>query len=133
MNIDGKNLILGRLATVAAKEALLGEDVMVYNCDLVVITGRKKNIFEKYDRKITMGDPHHGPFFPKITRRVVRRTIRGMLPHKQARGREAYKRVKCVSSLPENVKAETIEKANVRKVHNVGYITVKELCEHLKK
>lgn len=134
MNIDGKDLILGRLSAYLAKKALLGEEVNVYNCDLVVISGKRENILKRYLAKVQRGDPHHGPFFPRISRNIVRRTIRGMLPWGQTRGREAYKRVKCFSGVIEDIKdLETFEKANVKKIHNTNYITIKELCKHLKK
>ena len=41
--IDGKNTVLGRLASFAAKEALKGEEIVVLNCEQVIITGNKKN------------------------------------------------------------------------------------------
>ena len=119
------------MAALAAKQALLGEPVNVYNSDLVVISGKKKDILKRYEAKVRRGDPHHGPYFPRVPRLIVRRTIRGMLPFKQARGRDAYKLVKCFSGAGE--KMETIERANVKKIHNTNYMTVKELCKHLKK
>ena len=45
--IDGKNAILGRMASYVAKEALKGEEVVVVNCEEVIITGNKKDIKEK--------------------------------------------------------------------------------------
>ena len=40
--IDGKGAILGRLASYAAKQALKGEEIVVLNCEEVIITGNKK-------------------------------------------------------------------------------------------
>ena len=51
MIIDAKNLIVGRLSTFAAKKAMLGEKVDIVNCDLAVITGRKKWLIEEAKRK----------------------------------------------------------------------------------
>ncbi len=42
--IDGKDAVLGRLASYAAKEALKGEEVIIVNCKEVIITGNKKDI-----------------------------------------------------------------------------------------
>ena len=42
MIIDGTNLILGRIATFAAKKALEGEQVVIVNCESIVVTGGKK-------------------------------------------------------------------------------------------
>ena len=100
MIIDGTNLILGRLASVAAKKALLGDDIIIVNCDKVLVTGTKKNIVEIYKEKTDRGNPFKGPFFPKIPDRIVRRTIRSMLPYRKPRGREAYKRVMCYLGVP---------------------------------
>jgi len=42
--IDGKNAVMGRLASYAAKEALKGEDIAIVNCGEIIITGNKKSI-----------------------------------------------------------------------------------------
>lgn len=133
--IEAKNMILGRLATYAAKQALLGEEVSVINCELAVVSGKRKYILAKYKQRDDRGDPHHNPVLPKVPRNLVRRTIRGMLPFRQARGREAYKRVKCYSTVPEslkNEKAEILEKAHIKKVINTNHVTIKEICSSLK-
>ena len=41
--IDGKNAVLGRLASFAAKEALRGEEIVILNCEQIIITGNKRN------------------------------------------------------------------------------------------
>lgn len=135
MIIDAKNMILGRIATVAAKQALLGEDVNVINCELAVVSGKRKHIFGKYKQKENRGDPHHGPYLPKVPKNLVRRTIRGMLPWKQSRGREAYRRVKCYTTVPEslkNEKFESFDKAHVKKITNTSFVTIREICDSLK-
>ncbi|MCD4666255.1 uL13 family ribosomal protein, partial [archaeon] len=87
MNINAENLILGRVATYAAKKALMGETVNVVNCDKIIITGSKKQILDRYLARIHKGSrPTKGPFFPKTSERIVKRTIRGMLPYKQYKG-----------------------------------------------
>src|SRR3989344_6447553 len=109
MIIDGTNLILGRLASIVAKRALLGDEIVIVNCDKVVITGTKDNVFEEYKVKTNRGNPFKGPFFPKIPDRIVRRTIRSMLPYRKPRGREAYKRVMCYLGIPKKYEKEKLE------------------------
>ena len=46
--IDGNDAILGRLASFVAKNALEGEEIVVLNCEKVVITGNKKRIKEDF-------------------------------------------------------------------------------------
>ena len=43
--IDGTDATLGRLASYAAKQALQGEEIVVLNCEKVIITGKRKSIF----------------------------------------------------------------------------------------
>ena len=45
---DAKNIVLGRLASMVAKELLNGKDVYIVNAESAVISGSKKVIKEKY-------------------------------------------------------------------------------------
>ena len=51
MLLDAKNMIMGRLASFAAKEALKGGQIDVVNAELAVITGTKHGVYEKYRKK----------------------------------------------------------------------------------
>ena len=135
MIIDAKNLIAGRVGGYAAKKALLGEEVSIVNAELAVITGNKKNILGKYKAQDDRGEPFHGPFLPKLPDRFFRRIIRGMLPYKLGRGKDAFKRIKCYTGIPEEFKdkkMETIEKAHFKKIKKLKYLTIGELCKLLK-
>jgi len=134
MIIDATNLILGRMATFAAKQALLGEEIKIINCEKTIMSGDKKKILAKYREKMKMGKPQKGPFIPKRADMFIKRTIRGMLPYKQEKGRNAFKRIKCYVDVPEEFKdkkSETVEKANVAKIPNLKYITVEEICKFM--
>lgn len=133
--IDATNLIVGRLATFSAKKALQGEEVRIINAEEAIITGSKKNICEKYQTLREKGEPFHGPFYPTRSEAILKRMIRGMLPRKITKGREALKRVKCYNKVPAEFKdqeAITIKEANVSKVLNTKYIKLKQLSEFLK-
>jgi len=135
MIINGENLILGRLCSYAAKKALLGEKIDIVNCEKIVVAGRKENIFKKYKEKADRGDPLKGPYTPKVPDRLVRRTVRGMLPYKKGRGREAFKNVMCHISIPEkfrNKKIETVENLNINKTQIIKYTNVDSICKQLK-
>lgn len=134
MIIDAKNTILGRLAAYAAKQALLGEKVYIVNCEQAIITGSKKSILKKYKEKIQRGHPYHGPFFPKIPDKFVRRIIRGMLPYKIKKGMQAYKNIKCYKSVPEKFKDKKFVKLpeTLSKLKVLKYLTIKDLCKELK-
>jgi len=136
MLIDGTNLILGRVATYATKKALEGEEIVIVNCEKLIITGRKKFVIEEYQRKQKMGHPFHGPFYPKMPDRLVKRIIRGMLPYTQERGKKAMKRIRCFIGVPEhykNQKMETLKEADSSKLETLQFITVNDLAGYFGK
>jgi large subunit ribosomal protein L13 len=108
--IDAENAVLGRLASFAAKQAMLGKNVVIVNCSGAVITGRKRKTIEDYKHKRARGGHGlRGPNFPKSPDRILKRTIRGMLAFKQQRGLGALKRIICYNNVPnEYEKAEKI-------------------------
>jgi len=132
--IDGKDLIVGRVATFVAKQALLGETVKIVNCELMYITGSREFLIEDTHRKRVQGTWSKGPFFFRRPDRFVRRVVRGMIPHKTPRGAAAYRRVMYYVGLPEafkNEKMMIIDKANVKHIPNLKYVTVAELCRQM--
>ena len=134
--VDATNLIVGRMATWVAKKALLGEEINIVNCENAVITGKKKSVLTRYREKYQIGDALKGPYFPRMADRFIRRIIRGMLPYKQNKGEMAYKRVMCYLGVPREFndkKLETIKNADVSGSRALSYVTVGDLCKHLKK
>lgn len=101
--IDGENIILGRLASFAAKKALEGREVIIVNAEKVAISGTKERILKDIRRRFqtrTLGALEKSPIHYRRPDKYVRRVIRGMLPWKQAKGKEAYKRVKVYIGVP---------------------------------
>jgi large subunit ribosomal protein L13 len=130
--IDAKEAIVGRVATFAAKQALLGEEIAIINCEEAVITGKKTTIIANWRRKYAMGVPRKGPFIPRLSDRFMRRMIRGMLPYKTPRGMLAYRRIKCHVGDPKfDGTPIVIETASVEKLPNMKYMTVAALCKVL--
>jgi len=132
MIIDGKNLIMGRLATYAAKQALLGNQISIINSEKVIITGDKNKTLAKEREKLARGYPYKGPFVQRNEEKFLKRAIRGMLPYKQERGRLALKRIKCYTGTPkelENKETITIPQANIKKTQTLKYIYLSELCK----
>ncbi len=129
MIYDAENQILGRLASVIAKQLLKGEKIFVVNSEKAVLAGRKKFKVELYLTRRRRGDPFHGPFFPREPDKIFRRTVRGMLPWHKPKGRKAYKNLKVFIGLPEefkNKKLEKVKNANVSKI-KTNYITLEKL------
>jgi large subunit ribosomal protein L13 len=134
MIIDATDMILGRLASFAAKKALLGEEIKIINSEKAVISGNKKYLLDRYKAKFDRGATLFGPYFPRRPERIVRRTIRGMLPFKESRGREAYKKILCYIGVPAelaNQKAITLKEANLSKLPTTKYLTIGYISKYL--
>ena len=136
MIVDGTNKVLGRLASFAAKKALEGEEIVILNCENIVVSSSKDFLLSHYKQKQERGHPYHGPFFPKLPDRIVRRTIRGMLPYKKERGAKAYKRIKCFMGIPEQYKTqktETIITADAKKLTTLKFIRINDIAKFYNK
>jgi len=94
---DGSDAVFGRMASVVAKELLKGHSVDVINCGKIIVSGDKKLFAKKVLTKGEMGrgGSLKGPKYPRVADRLVKRMMRGMLPRTKAKGREAFKRLKC--------------------------------------
>ena len=130
---DGKDMILGRLASQVAKDALLGEKVKVVNCEKIIISGRKVQTVEnEVAKRKRKGYPLKSAKFSRLPDRFVRRSIRGMLPWKKARGKEAFDRIMCYIDVPTDCKdLLKVEGASVDKLPSLKYITVGDICRSL--
>jgi len=133
--IDGEGLILGRLASAVAKRLLTEKDteIVIVNAERVVISGSKERTFKDYKAKKDRGSKEQGPFYPKMPDRIVKRTIRGMLPYKQAKGRDAFSRLKVYLGIPEDYESGErvkVEKASAERLSR-KYVTVGEMSEKL--
>jgi large subunit ribosomal protein L13 len=134
MIIDASNLIMGRLASYVAKQAMLGNKVDIVNSEKAVISGKRENVFNDYLSKREMGTPFKGPFISRLPDRLLRRAIRGMLPYKKPRGREAYKKIMCYTGVPNEFKDKkftTIESANISKLPNLKFTDLRTLSKRL--
>ena len=101
--IDAEKQVLGRMASYAEKKALMGEEVVVVNCERAYVSGSSRNIEELNLAMLEIknkGNFNKGPYHARRPDNYVRRVIRGMLPWNTLRGREAYKRVKVYIGVP---------------------------------
>ena len=135
--INAEGLILGRLASKVAKMLLEGEEVIIVNAEKAIITGNREDIFAKYKQRTelrTRTNPRRGPFYPKRSDEIVRRTVRGMLPWKTDRGRKAFRRLKVYVGIPKEFKdkeIETISEAHMSRLATPKYVTVGEVAKFL--
>jgi len=127
--IDGTNAVMGRLASYAAKQALLGEEIVILNCEKVIITGNRADIREKFgSRRKKIGSGQKGPKYSRLAYMIVKRAIRGMLSHRQTRGKEELKRIRCYSGVPEEFKDS--KKIVSGKEKKMKFIHVEEITKN---
>ncbi|KAJ5079333.1 60S ribosomal protein L13A-RELATED [Anaeramoeba ignava] len=101
--IDARGHLLGRLASILAKELLCGQKFIVVRCEEIEISGphkRNKAKFLSFLRKRTSTQPSHGPEHFRAPSKILWRTVRGMLPHKTPRGASALRRLKVFEGIP---------------------------------
>jgi len=102
--IDGSGHIIGRLASTVAKELLSGQKVVVVRCEALEITGsllRNKMKWARFMRLRMNTNPKRGPFHYRSPARIFWRTVRGMIPHKTFRGKQALARLQTYEGIPE--------------------------------
>ncbi|KAL3283505.1 hypothetical protein HHI36_006644 [Cryptolaemus montrouzieri] len=101
--IDGRGHLLGRLAAIVAKTLLEGNRVVIVRCEQLNISGkfqRNKLKFLSFLRKRCNVNPARGPFHFRAPSRIFWKTVRGMLPHKTERGKQALRRLKAYEGIP---------------------------------
>jgi large subunit ribosomal protein L13 len=134
--VDASNLILGRMASYVAKQALNGNRVIVLNAERAVISGTKERVVARAKQKLktrTLGNLEKSPTHPRKPDGYVRRVIRGMLPWKKPHGKDAFHRVIVYTGTPDEYKdrpGKTIADAAASKLR-VPYITVARLSEEI--
>ena len=76
---------------------------MVVRCEAINISGsfyRNKLKYMEFLRKRMNTNPSHGPYHFRAPSKIFWRTVRGMLPHKLSRGKEAMDRLKTFEGIP---------------------------------
>jgi large subunit ribosomal protein L13Ae len=91
------------LASVVAKKLLQGYKIVVVRCDELSKSGhiyRSQRKAMQFRNLRTATNPKWGPFHHRAPSRVFHRVVRGMLPHKTARGAAAYHNLKVFDGCP---------------------------------
>jgi len=98
---DASGQILGRLASLIAKELMAGQKngrddrAVVINAEKAIVSGRPSSVFKRYRAKYELNHPRKGPFFPRMPDKILKRTVRGMLPYQaKTRGRDALRNLR---------------------------------------
>lgn len=131
--VDARDCILGRVASQVAQRALDGERVAVVNAERAVITGNEHDVMEVYRDRERVGSDR-GPRYPKRPDRIFKRAVRGMVPYKETRGREALENVRVYVGNPyedDDVETEVLEGTSLDRLSNIKFISLGEVSENL--
>jgi large subunit ribosomal protein L13 len=128
--IDARDCILGRVASEVAQRAMSGEKVAIINAEDAVITGSDDDIMSVYRKRLDVGSDR-GPYYPKRPDRIFKRAVRGMLPYKKTRGREALENVRVYVGNPFDEDGEVLEETSLDRLSSIKFISLGEISEKL--
>ncbi len=127
--VDARDCIVGRVASQVAQRALDGERVAVVNAEQAVITGSEEDVMSVYRQRDEVGSDK-GPNYPKRPDRIFKRAVRGMVPYKQSRGREALGRLRVYVGNPYD-EAEVLEDTSLDRLSNIKFVSLGTVSENL--
>ncbi|PKK81313.1 MAG: 50S ribosomal protein L13 [Thermoplasmata archaeon HGW-Thermoplasmata-2] len=129
--IDATGLVIGRLATNVAKRALKGEQIDIVNAEKAIVIGSRESILETYKQKYYVGGVRKGPWYSRMPDKILKRTIRGMIPYRTGHGAEALDRVKVYIGCPKGYDASKFQTVDEAKKSPVRFMTVGDISKEL--
>ncbi|MFB6310839.1 MAG: 50S ribosomal protein L13 [Salinirussus sp.] len=127
--VDARDCILGRVSSQVAERALDGERIAVVNAERAVVTGRREEVIDRYRARREQGSDR-GPEYPKRPDRILKRSIRGMLPYKRPRGREALENVRVYVGNP-YPDSEVLDDTSLDRLSNIRFVSLGDVSEAL--
>ncbi|MDK6028552.1 50S ribosomal protein L13 [Ignisphaera sp. 4213-co] len=136
--IDADSMVLGRLASIVAKLALMNIKIHVVNVEKAVLTGDKNRVIEGYKLLFNV-KTHKNPYRHAIHRprnpvTLFKKTVKNMLPKHNWRGVEALKNIKAYIDIPSSFQEKDVVKIVDISIYNreaEKYITLAELAKAL--
>ncbi|WP_256289616.1 50S ribosomal protein L13 [Halobellus inordinatus] len=128
--VDARNCIVGRVASEVAQKALAGESVAIVNAEDAVITGSEDDVMSTYRKRANVGSDR-GPHYPTRPDGMFKRSVRGMLPYKEQRGREALSNVRVYVGNPFDEDGEALDGTTLDRLSNIKFLSLGEISENL--
>ncbi len=128
--VDAGDCILGRVSSEVAARAMDGARVAVVNAERAVITGNEESTMAVYRKRADIGSDS-GPYYPKRPDGIMKRAIRGMVPYKTVRGREAFENVRVYVGAPFDEEGEVVEGTSLDRLSNINFTSLGEVSEQL--
>jgi large subunit ribosomal protein L13 len=132
--VDARDCILGRVASQVAERAMDGERVAIVNVERAIITGGREDVVGVFKERRRVGSDR-GPYYPKRPDGIFKRSVRGMIPYKTDKGREAFENVRCYVGNPydddDAVEAEVLDETSLDRLSNIKFVSLGEISEQL--
>jgi large subunit ribosomal protein L13 len=128
--VDARDCILGRVASQVAERALDGERVAVVNAEAAVVTGSEDDVIGTFETRREVGSDQ-GPAYPKRPDGILKRSIRGMVPYKTDRGREAFENVRVYVGNPYDDDGEVLDGTSLDRLSNIKFVSLGDVSEAL--
>jgi len=129
--VDARDCILGRVASNVAEMALDGQRVAVVNAEDAVVTGSDEDVVGTFRKRTELGSDK-GPAYPTRPDGILKRSVRGMVPYKRERGREAFANVRVYVGDPfDDEDAETLEETSLDRLSNIRFVHLGEVSERI--
>ncbi len=130
LTIDASGMILGRLASTAAQRLKDGDTVHIVNAEQAVVSGRPEDVYDKYRGRRERGSRDHGPNFPKAPDRIVKRTVRGMLPGGPD-GREMLERLRTYRGNPDGRETDAVDVKTVDDLAGKNAVSIEKVSQNI--
>jgi len=112
---DATDKVLGRIASLVAKTLLDGtragrdDRVIIVNSEQAIVSGKRARVLSDYRAKYELNHARKGPFFPRMPDKILKRSVRGMLPYqKNSTGRNSLRNLRVMIGVPHELSADQL-------------------------
>ena len=101
--VDASGQIAGRFCSKVAKLLLNGKRVVVLNSERALVSGGRVSVRQEWTERLGLYshvNPLYGPIHYRRPDNILRRMVRGMVPHQENKGRMAMKRLRVYMGVP---------------------------------
>lgn len=132
--VDYSNLVLGRAASKTAKLLLNGESITIVHAEKAVVRGTRSGILEKFQRRENLrskGNPEKkGAKISRMPDKIVRFSIKHMIPYGHGKGQQALKRLRIHMGLPKQMEGVALEQwKELENQEKKNFLTVQQISE----
>lgn len=109
--VDASGQIAGRLCSKVSKLILQGKRVVLANAEKALLSGRRTTLIEEWKSRLELSsrvNPIYGPIHYRAPDRILKRMVRGMVPHQENKGRAAMKRLRVYIGVPDSIASQKL-------------------------